>query len=239
MDSITTLAVVVLAGMIHASFQLSVSMLTLLSGHAIGSKTSHARLLRLMSSFIGGVAVMTALLLSFCILLALAVFRGDVAPLGWAVVCGLLIGLGVAVWLFYYRKGPGTTLWLPRSLARYLSDRTKVTRLSGEAFGLGLTSVLAELFFIAGPVIVSAFVLSEQTPIWHFAGILIYTLSSLLTLLVVGVVISGGGQPSRIQAWRESNKRFLQFSGGGALVVLGFYVYISHLPDSLILGGLR
>lgn len=42
------------------SFQLSVSVLTLLSGHALGRKTAHARLLRLTGGFIIGAGVMKA-----------------------------------------------------------------------------------------------------------------------------------------------------------------------------------
>lgn len=59
MDIASSLAIVTLAALIHASFQVSVSVLTLLSGHSIGAKHSQARVLRLTFGYVVGVAVMT------------------------------------------------------------------------------------------------------------------------------------------------------------------------------------
>lgn len=226
---IHSLAIIALAALIHASFQLSVSMLTLLSGHAIGSKTSQAKLLRLTNSFTLGVAVMTLLLLTFMAFIVSHSFGAQVPPLAWAMSCGLLIGLGIAVWSFYYRREKGTSLWLPRGVAHYLSDRTKATKSSAEAFSLGLTSVAGELVFIIAPLLVSALVLISLPPLWQLAGIGIYTLVSLLSLLLVNGLIGSGHKLSRIQKWRENNKRFLQFAAGSGLLILGFYVYVNQI----------
>lgn len=223
------MAIVALAALIHASFQLSVSMLTLLGGHAIGKKAAHSMLLRLTNSFSLGVAVMTMLLLSFAVLILGYSFNGSVPPLAWAVSCGLLLGLGVAVWAFYYRREPGTSLWLPRSIARYLGDRTKATTQSAEAFGLGLVSVIGELLFILAPIVVSSLVLVHLEPLWQLTGIGLYTVISLLSLLIVNGLIGSGHKLSRIQKWREDNKRFLQFAAGSGLIVLGFYLYVDQL----------
>lgn len=225
-------AIIIFAALIHASFQLSVSMLTLLSGHAIGSKASHGRLLKLTNGFFFGVAVMTMLLLSFTALVFQHSFGSDVPLLAWAVACGLLLGLGVAVWAFYYRREEGTSLWLPRGMARYLSERTKATKQTAEAFGLGLSSVFAELIFIIAPVVISALVLIKLEPVWQLAGIAIYTLVSLLSLAIVNGLIGSGHKLSRIQAWREKNKRFLQFAAGSGLLILGFYVYVDQVVSA-------
>ena len=229
MDIASSLAIVTLAALIHASFQLSVSVLTLLSGHAIGAKHSHARVLRLTSSYVAGVGVMTLLALSFISLLFLHFF-GHEAPLYvWAITCGLLIGVGLAVWFFYYRREKGTSLWIPRSFARHLSDRSKATTSSAEAFSLGLTSVVSELVFIATPMIISALVLIQLPGAWQLVGIAIYSAISLLTLFSIWVLISSGHRLSAIQKWREDNKHFLQFAAGGALAVLGFFVYVCKI----------
>lgn len=229
MNVISSLAIIALAALVHASFQLSVSVLTLLSGHAIGAKTAHAKLLRLTSGFVAGVAVMTLLLLSFISLLVQYGFGTQVPMLAWAVVCGLLLGLGVAVWLFYYRREKGTSLWVPRGLARYLNNRSKATRRSAEAFSLGLTSVVMELLFIVAPMIVSALVLVRLSAVWQLAGLGLYTVISLFSLLIVWGLIGGGHTLSGIQKWREDNKRFLQFAAGSGLLVLGFYVYVDQV----------
>lgn len=226
---ISSLAIIAFAALIHASFQLSVSMLTLLSGHAIGSKTAHAKLLRLTGGFSLGVAVMTLLLLSFTALVLQQSFGREVPLLAWAVSCGLLLGLGIAVWAFYYRHEKGTSLWLPRGMARYLSERTKATKHSAEAFGLGLSSVIAELLFILAPILIAALVLIQLEPVMQLVGIALYTFISLLSLLVVNGLIGSGHKLSRIQKWREDNKRFLQFAAGSGLLVLGFYVYVEQV----------
>ena len=62
-DIYGSFAIILLAALTHASFQLSVSVLTLLSGHALGRKTAHMRLLRLTGGFILGAGVMTVLLI--------------------------------------------------------------------------------------------------------------------------------------------------------------------------------
>lgn len=226
---IHSLAIIALAALIHASFQLSVSMLTLLSGHAIGNKTSHSKLLRLTNSFTFGVAVMTLLLLTFTAFVLGSSFGAHVPLLAWAISCGLLIGLGIAVWSFYYRREKGTSLWLPRGVAHYLSDRTKNTKSSAEAFGLGLTSVTGELVFIFAPLLVSAMVLVTLTPALQLVGIALYTLISLLSLLIVNGLIGSGHKLSRIQKWRENNKHFLQFAAGCGLIILGIYVYVNQI----------
>lgn len=237
---ISSLAIVALAALIHASFQLSVSVFTLLSGHAIGAKTAHKKVIRLTSGFLAGVLVMTMLVVSSTAFLLQHFFNGSVPSLMWAVSCGLLLGLGVAVWAFYYRPVNGTSLWLPRGAARYLASRSKATHDGAEAFGLGLTSVAAELLFIIAPVIVASLALINLPPAWQLAGIGIYTLISLLSLLVVYALVGSGHKLSRIQKWREDNKRFLQFAGGGGLLVLGFYLYVDQViaTTALAHGGL-
>jgi hypothetical protein len=236
MNILDAFVIVTIAGLIHASFQLSVSMLTLLSSHTIGAKRSHTRLLSLTNAFTVGVMVMTVLLLSTISLIVQSSSAVTMFVL-WVGACGLLLGLGFAVWIFYYRKEQGTTLWLPRGLARYLSDRTKATQQSAEAFGLGLSSVLAELLFIIAPILVSALALVQLEPVWQFAGIATYTILSLFPLLVINGLIGGGHKISHIQRWREQNKSFMQFIAGSGLLALGFYVYVSQVLAPTVLAG--
>ncbi|MFZ2125866.1 MAG: hypothetical protein WA087_04085 [Candidatus Saccharimonadales bacterium] len=224
-----SLAAIFLAALIHASFQLSVSVLTLLSGHTIGSKRSQAKLLSLTSSFVIGAGVMTMLLLSF-ISLVLFDFFGPVAPqIVWAIGCGILLGVAIAIWIFYYRREKGTVLWIPRGVAMYLTKRTKSTKMSAEAFALGLMSVIGELLFIVAPLIISALVLTQLPTIWQLTGIAMYTIISMLSLIVVWVLIGSGHTLGCIQKWREDNKHFLQFVAGAGLIILSFFVYASEI----------
>jgi hypothetical protein len=234
MDIPSSLAIVTLAALIHASFQLSVSVLTLLSGHAVGAKKSQAKVARMTFGFVGGAGVMTLLSLSFVSLVFLHIFGPNTPQWVWAIACGLLIGVGLAVWFFYYRKEHGTTLWIPRSFARHLSERSKATEHSAEAFSLGLTSVVSELLFIAAPMVISALVLVQLGGMWQLLGIVIYAVISLLPLISVWILIGSGHKISDIQRWRESNKKFLQFSAGSALTVLGFFVYVCKILTDVV-----
>lgn len=237
MDTLTSLLVIGFAAFIHASFQLSVSVLTMLSGHAIGAKRSHAKLMRLMLGFIAGTKVMTLLLLSFVALLLMDLFGTDTPQIVWACACGLLVGLGIAVWLFYYRREKGTTLWIPRSFAHHLNERSKATKTAAESFSLGLTGVLSELLFIIGPIVISALVLVGLPPLWQLVGLALYTVLSTLSSLIVCGVIGSGHTLNRVQKWRETNKLFLQFAAGGGLLILGFYVYVNEVVLRVVGGN--
>lgn len=120
-------------------------------------------------------------------------------------------------------------------MARHLSDRAKSTRHSAEAFSLGLSSVLGEALFIIAPIIVASLALIRLEPLWQLVGIALYTVISLLSLLVVYALVGSGHKLSRIQAWRENNKRFLQFTAGGGLLVLGFYIYVDQVLASTVM----
>ena len=237
MNILDAFVIVAVAALIHASFQLSISMLTLLSSHTIGAKRSHARLLGLTNAFTFGVLVMTILTLSTVALIMQVSLTPHASMISWIATCGLMFGLGIAVWIFYYRKEQGTTLWLPRGLARYLSDRTKATKQSAEAFGLGLTSVLAELLFILAPILVSALVLVQLPPIWQLAGVVLYSALSLFPLFIINGLIGSGHKISHIQRWREQNKSFLQFIAGGGLVALGFYIYVDQVLTPTVMAA--
>lgn len=237
MDITTSLLVIGFAALIHASFQLSVSVLTMLSGHAISAKKSHAKLLALTFSFIAGTKVMTLLLVSFFALVLLDVFGTEPPQIVWASACGLLVGLGIAVWLFYYRREKGTSLWIPRSFARHLNERSKATRTSAESFSLGLTGVISELLFIIGPLIIAALVLIGLPSVWQLVGVGLYTLISTLSSLIVWGLVGSGHSLSRIQKWREANKGFLQFVSGGGLLILGFYVYVNEVILHIVGGA--
>jgi len=230
MDVPTSLIVVAFAALIQASFQLSIGVLSLLSGHALSARKSHKHIVRLTTSYIIGAGVMTLLLLSFIALIFLHSFQGGIPLIVWAVVCGLAFGIGLAVWLFYYKhRSNSTELWIPRLFADYLHSRSKATRSGAESFSLGLTSVAAELIFIMPSLAITALVLIQLPSSWQLIGLALYTVISLLGLIIAWSMIGSGRSLAHIQKWRVENKRFLQFAGGGALLVLGFFLYVSQV----------
>ena len=235
MDISTSLAIVAFAAFIHTSFQLSVSVLTLLSGHALGSNKSHRRVMRLATSYTIGAGVMTLLILAFTALILQQIFGANPPLMAWVIACGLVLGIGIGVWLFYYRRGrEGTELWIPRSFAKHLIKRSKATQDGAEAFGLGLTGVVSELVFIIPTIIISALVIVGLPSHWQLISLALYTVVSLFGLITVRALIGRGISLGSIQKWRSDNKRFLQFAAGSALIVLGFFVYVNKIMTAMI-----
>lgn len=238
MDYATPLGIIALAGLIHASFQLGVSMMTLLSGHSLSAKRSAQRTLGLVTCFFVGALVMTTLATSLAAYTVATLWPDNLPVWVWTVVSSLLLGLGLVVWIFYYRPGrAGTQLWLPRSLAHFLSARTKATRDGAEAFSLGLTSVLAELAFIFPPTCAAALAITRLPGSWQLPALAAYALVASMGLGIVVVMIGSGRRISTIQRWRETHKRFLQFAAGGGLIILGFFIYVTYAVTPVMLTG--
>jgi hypothetical protein len=229
MEILSSLMIIGLAALIHGGFQLSVSVLTLLSGHAIGAKRSRAKLFRLTTGFVVGALTATMLLLSFMALVFTAWLEGDIPTTIWVVAVGLLIATGLAVWGFYFRGKKGTTLWIPRSAAKHLSERAKQTKRSFESFSLGMATIFAEILFIFAILVVGALTLTQLEPMWQLVGILLYGLLSTLALGIVWAAVGSGKSISKIQRWREANKKFIQFISGTALFILAVYVFVEKI----------
>jgi hypothetical protein len=124
-------------------------------------------------------------------------------------------------------------------MVRFLGRRTKATRHSAEAFSLGATSVLGEILFIALPVAIAALVLIQLPPSAQLIGVGLYTLTSLSSLGIMYILISGGHSISKLQRWREKNKGFLQFAAGAGLLALGFYVYVDQVMSVAVMAAER
>ena len=231
MDTLTALSVVALAALIHASFQLGVSIITALSSYARGRKAPNKTLQRLTGGFLGGVMTMTLLTVSLAGCIASGFYHSVSTPQAWTIIAILLASIGVFVWLLYYRRGDGTSLWIPRGFSRFLQQRIAQASLATEAYGLGLASVASELLFIAAPAAAAAISLAALPLQWQIAGIILYTIVASLGTLLVAILIGSGHSLSSIQRWRERNKRFLQFAAGTGLIVLGFYLYANQVAD--------
>lgn len=237
MQIIIAFSVIALAALIHTSFQLGISLVTLLSNHATGKKLSGKRVLRLVGSFLGGAMVMTALLIASFSYVASILYKDGVPASVWEFITGALAVVGIGVWIFYYRRGDGTSLWLPRSLARHLSTRVQATTYSAESFSLGLTGVLAEIIFLFIPVSAASLAIISLPVAWQPIGLITYVVIASFSLFTICALIGSGRKLSQIQEWRESNKRFLQFVAGFGLFVLSGYIYVNQVIATVSILG--
>lgn len=226
---ISVLLLIGAVGIVHAMMQLGVSVLTLLSGHSLGSKRAHGRLLRLNFSYITGAFVAAILILAGLFLLVESFLWVIVRPETLIAVSVLAIICSLSILRFYYRKSSGTLLWIPRSLAEYLTSRAKKTKNSFEAGALGAMTVVMELpFTIALFAIVAIFIIyiPYELRVWTVIG---YGLVTVLPLLTITALIGGGHRLSAIQRWREDNKYFLQYSSSFGLIAIAVYIILYYV----------
>jgi cytochrome c biogenesis protein CcdA len=235
MSLVPMLAIIFFAALLHASFQLGVSLLTMISGHSLGNRRSHAHLLKLNIAYIAGVGTLITLIFASLAHFASILSYPREPVIWWIIIASLNIGIGLTVTLFYYRKGPGTELWLPRSFAQYLATRTKKTTHSAEAFTLGMGSVVSELLFIIGPLSAATLFVIRYDSSLQILGLIAYVFIALLPLLIITVMVGSGHKISTIQRWRERNKRFLQYAAGSGLIILGLYIFITEVVSVLAL----
>lgn len=237
METLTAVGIITLAGLIQASFQLSVSVVTLLSGHALGRKSAMKNVLRLALSFLAGVVVMTMLIVSYLAYLLSAFYQDYPSELIWKITIIVLVMAGLITWVIYYRWRSGTSLWIPRGMSRHLTNRTKATRSLAESFSLGLTSVISEILFIIAPATATALALIHLPDQWKLPGVALYTVLGSLGTLTVVMLIGGGHNIGQIQKWRENNKRFLQFIAGSGFIVLALFIYANVVNISEIVSA--
>ena len=222
-----------MAGLINASFQVAPGILLMLYHASIGrSVTGKTR--ALVSSYISGVAYMLLLTLSAVILLFLGSNLGvlvhslfpviSVSAGNFFVSAVLLLLAGVIALILYYRPSQQTELWLFRPVARFLARRAELTNSNTEAFSLGMMSVVGELpFSFALMATVASF--SMSLPLGYIClSLAIFTIASILPLLLFRIFIRRGKSVVDIQRWRVKEKKFLKYFSGFALISLGLFV---------------
>lgn len=228
------LLIIAYAALLHASFQLGVSVLTMLSGHGLGLGRSFSRLMHLNIAYVCGAISVSILLFAALAYLTLLLSVVSTVSL-WIIAVILNAVIGLLVILFYFRTTKGTGLWIPRSMAEYLMIRTKKTKHVGEAFTLGAGCVLAEFPFIVGPIYTAILYSLYSTAPAHLqiTHLLLYVSISILPLLIIVAMVGAGHKISTIQKWREQNKRFLQYCAGSGLLLLSLFVYVDKVSEGL------
>lgn len=215
---------------LHASFQLATSVLTLISGHSLMHERAKHRLLTLNVAYILGVISMTGLIIAGLSSAAVLWLPLDYVHTAWLVLITVALVVGVLVMTAYYRKGKGTRLWIPRSFASYLEDRAKKTTNVVEAGALGMISVVAELPFTAVLMAMASLVLASYVMLEDFVPIiLLYCLVATLPLVTMTILLAGGHKLSSIQRWRENSKLFLQYAAGAGMFAAAVYAWVNFV----------
>lgn len=224
MEILVPFGVVVLAALIQASMQLNLGTLLLLYHASLGKhvkrKTRH-----LVDTYITGVAVLVILMLSTLIFVLDRYFGGALYVEEVVIVITMMVAVAVLIWMFYYRSGRSTELWLPRSVARFIDRRAKLTDSNVEAFSLGTLTSLAEMPFTLILLIVTANSVLTLPALEQLIAVLLYAAITIVPLIVFRLAIKRGQNVVSIQRWRIKHKNFLRFLTGIGFIVLGFFVF--------------
>ena len=214
---------VFLAAAVHASLQLELGGLLLLY-HASLGKHIRRRTKKLVNNYIAGIGTLAILALTgFCFMMD-RYFGSALYPEELAVVVGMLVAIAVLVWIFYYRRGRSTELWLPRSVARYINRRAKNTDSSIEAFSLGVLTGLAEMPFTLILLLTAANSILALPFDYQLLAAGMYVAVVILPMIILRLAIRRGQTVADIQRWRVKHKNFFRIMTGVGFLALALFI---------------
>ncbi|MBR0460931.1 hypothetical protein IJI91_03040 [Candidatus Saccharibacteria bacterium] len=228
MDWAISAAVIVLAGLINASLQLGIGCLLLLY-HSSSQKHIRAKTRSLAGSYVAGIGIMIFVSICTVSFMLLRYYGGALEKIWLLVLVILLAALAFAVWLFYYRWGKGVELWIPKVVARFIDSRARATESNTEAFVLGIMTCFAELPFSLILFVVAGNSILELHAEWQLLAVVLFTLVSMLPLILVRVLVRKGKTITDIQHWRSKHKNFLKILSGAGFLVLGLFILVFYL----------
>lgn len=215
---------VFLAAVIHATLQVSLGSLLLLYHASIG-KHVRKKTRNLVDSYIMGIVVLVFLTLGSMVFLLDRYFEKPLYVEELVIVVGMLVALAIATWMFYYRIGKSTELWLPRGIARFIDQRAKTTNNSIEAFSLGALTSLAEMPFTIVLMVVSANSIMKLSPLYQILAVVVYAAIAVVPLIVLRLIIRKGQTVVDVQRWRVKHKNFFRLLTGIGFCVLAFFLF--------------
>ncbi|MBR0372345.1 hypothetical protein IJH72_00150 [Candidatus Saccharibacteria bacterium] len=226
MSVLTSLGILILSMLIMAFLQLSPGIFTLISHHAFG-KFSKNKASDLSIFFIFGVEIINAIifLAIYLIICALAVTPFKTTYLE-IILFPILVALIFFFPLFYFRKGKTTSLFISRGLAKMYDEKAKTVKSRSDAFILGVTSVLPELFITIPLYCVSAIEIMKlgENPISRAVLVIFFVLSSILPHLIIHSLRHFHYNLADILRFRINNKTFLKIFLGILFLLLSILI---------------
>ena len=217
------LAIIVLAGLIHATLQLGVGAMLTLYHAVLGSKVKK-RARALGRNYMLGAGLFNMLVVTACCFVVLVIFSGVMTEPAVMIMCGVLMMLAGGIWFLYYRKSEGTELWVPRGFAKFISERAEETDDNVEAFSLGMAMAAGEMPFGIALVVMAANSILALPQSTQIMAILLYVAMAEMPMIILQVAIRNGKTVVEIQRWRVRNKNFLKIMTGICYVVLAVFV---------------
>ena len=129
------------------------------------------------------------------------------------IIAGILIGLGFIFPFCYFKKGPGTKLFISRNLASQFSLKAKNIKTRSDAFVLGIVSSLPELILIIPLIMISIISITklDGTPLSRAAIILAFILLNVVPLFIIQTLFYHHYNLADLERKREKSKNFIRF----------------------------
>ena len=216
---------ILLAGLVHATLQLGVGALLLLY-HASLGKHVKKKTRELVTNYILGNGLFTALAVAAASFVIFVICQGEMNPAMLTIVVGILVALAVSIWAFYYRFGKSTELWLPKSIAKFINNRAKLTESNTEAFALGMLVCFAEIPFTLILIMVAANAVVALPQALQLLAVAVYTMLTVFPLLALRIAVRSGQTVVDIQRWRMKNKNFIRVVSGVGFLVLAAFLLV-------------
>lgn len=229
----SAISMIVLAGVVHATLQLSLGALVLLYHESLG-KHIKIKTKRLASNYILGAMLLIGLILTAVCYFISVLTAGNLSLEALAIVTGILIALAISVWFFYYRSGRSTELWLPKTVSRYINRRADKTESNVEAFALGMLANFAELPFSLVLFLVAADSVLLLPAYWQILGIFLYTMIAISPLAFLRFSVRKGKTVAEIQKWRNKNKIFFKVLAGCGFLTLALFLVAFKLSKDVV-----
>lgn len=224
MSVFTSIGVLILAAIIHATLQLGQGVFLILY-HASAKRYFTSKTRNLTGSFVSGVGLATFFGLSAICFILVYLAHGLLPTVALAIIICILTLLAIFMWFFYYRHGHTTELWLPKSTARFITTRARQTRSNTEAFSLGILTCILELPISAVLLVLAASSILALPDVWQLLAILVYTLVTITPLFVMQLAFRRGKTVVDAQRWRLQNKNFLRIISGIGFLVLAIFIF--------------
>ena len=219
----SAIGVIILAALAHATLQMNLGSLLLLYHESLG-KHVKKRTKFLVSNYVFGAFFLILTSLAATSYFIFLFFGANLSTICLVALTGILVALTLCIWLFYYRTGRSTELWLPKPIAKYIVRRAKQTDSNIEAFALGLLASFAETPFFIVLMMIAADSLLKLPVSLQIAMFFTYVLIALLPLIILRLAVKHGKTVVEIQKWRLKNKNFLKILSGTFFVTLAVFL---------------
>lgn len=224
MDVVIPVSTILLAALVHATLQISLGCLLLLY-HASKGKHVRKKTRHLVGSYISGIGIMSFLGVCAMCYVVTNLWHGPLGKEWLLIIVGILSILTFGMWLFYYRWGKGSELWIPRVVANFIDRRAKATANNTEAFSLGILTCFAELPFSLILFVVAANSVLELPGYLQLLLVACYSLLTVLPMLIMCFAFKKGRTVVEVQKWRVKHKNFLRIIAGVGFLVLAIFIF--------------